>query len=116
MPVPRVLGCKYCSQTGHFEFACHKKPRKPLIAKKRLNKTGKHFTKWRDTRNRWLQVNKAPYYFCYLCNKMMTKSQLTLDHVKSRSRYPELRYELSNLRPCCWIYNEKKGSRDINEL
>jgi 5-methylcytosine-specific restriction endonuclease McrA len=55
-------------------------------------------------------------WHCYLCGRPLTIETLTLDHVKSRSRHPELRYELSNLRPACWACNTAKSSRDITEL
>lgn len=114
MPKERVLGCKHCGQTGHFQFACRMKPRKPLVAKKPLKKRGKQASKWLATKEKWLEQNKAPYYFCWICNRMLTRSQLTLDHVKSRSRHPELRYSLKNLKPCCWDCNIEKGSREYD--
>jgi 5-methylcytosine-specific restriction endonuclease McrA len=39
--------------------------------------------------------------------------ETTLDHIKSRSRHPELRLELSNLAPCCWRCNKEKGSKEL---
>lgn len=42
--------------------------------------------------------------------KWMTPKETTLDHVLPRGSHPELRYELSNLKPCCWDCNYKKGS------
>jgi len=41
---------------------------------------------------------------------------LTLDHIKSRSRHPELRYDLDNLTPACYRCNSEKGSRDLEEF
>lgn len=45
----------------------------------------------------------------------MTKSEMTLDHKLSRGRHPELRYELSNLAPCCPFHNGDKGSLDLEQ-
>jgi 5-methylcytosine-specific restriction endonuclease McrA len=46
----------------------------------------------------------------------MKRAETTLDHVKSRSRHPELRYALTNLRPSCGPCNVMKGSLDLDEL
>src|SRR3954470_15991429 len=102
----KIAHCKICDQEGHYAYRCWQ-------AKKKSIKPGKHHYKWIETRNRWLEANKAPYYFCYICDKQMTRSQLTLDHIKPRSSYPQLRYVLKNLAPCCWDCNFKKGSKVI---
>jgi len=102
-------GCKACGSTAHTAFTCPWKRRKPL------SKRGKVTKKWLATRDLWLEHNKAPYYFCHYCDKMMTRTQLTLDHYESRSRHPELRFALNNLVPCCAVCNEDKGSRSGDE-
>ena len=79
---------------------------------RRIKPIGAVGRKWLETRDKWLEGHKAPYYFCHYCNKMMTRTELTLDHYKSRSRYPALRYKLSNLVPCCLTCNTDKGSLD----
>lgn len=107
--------CKFCGAIGHTQFNCKIKPRKPM-QRSRMKKMGKHYYAWIETRDRWLEQHKAPYYTCYICGKLLTRSQLTLDHIKSRGRHPELRYELSNLAPCCWECNIAKGSKDIEEI
>jgi 5-methylcytosine-specific restriction endonuclease McrA len=112
----RVLGCKYCGHTGHFEFACFAKPKKPIKAAKRIKRIGKVTSKWIETRNKWLEQNKAEYYVCHYCPTIMTRSQLTLDHYKSRGRHPELRYVLHNLVPCCAPCNQEKGSLNGDEF
>lgn len=106
--------CKLCGATGHTKFRCKLKPRTP-IKRTKLKTHGKHYYLWIETRDRWLEQNKAPYYNCYICGKVLTRSQLTLDHIKSRSRNPELRYKLSNLAACCGPCNIAKGSKDINQ-
>lgn len=107
--------CKFCGSYAHYSTFCRLKP-KTAIQRTRLKQRGKHYYLWIETRNRWLEQNKAPYYFCYICGKMMTRSQLTLDHVKSRSRHPELRYVLSNLQPTCAACNRDKGSMDLGQF
>ncbi len=81
-----------------------------------IRKIGKQGKKWLATREKWFIQNKAAYYWCFYCNKQLTKSQLTLDHKLSRSRHPELRYALNNLVPCCYTCNYKKGSRSAEEF
>lgn len=90
-----------------------------------IAKQGKHAKQWLVTRATWLRKNPAPirgqYWECYLqihewCPKLIDISQLTLDHVVSRSRDPSLRYTLSNLRPACYYCNDLKGSRSLDEV
>lgn len=109
--------CKGCGSDWHTLWKCPyraipyhtTRPRKPL---KKIGKVGRT---WIATKHKWLEQNKAPYYWCYYCDKQMTRTQLTLDHKLSRSRYPELRYVLSNLVPCCYNCNKDKGSRSAEE-
>jgi 5-methylcytosine-specific restriction endonuclease McrA len=60
--------------------------------------------------------NKQEAYNCFYCGKFLWPAEVTLDHYHSRSRHPELRYELSNLRPCCWNCNGEKGSTDGDDF
>jgi 5-methylcytosine-specific restriction endonuclease McrA len=115
------MSCTYCHSPDHSQFHCRQKPRTQLKARKRLKKLGKHGNRWLETRAEWFRQNPAEQYECYLqitsnCLRVMTPEQTTLDHVQSRSRYPQLRYELSNLRPACWPCNMYKGSLDVDEL
>lgn len=75
------------------------------------------------TRNEWIKANatKDGTWECYLkisplCLGSLTIDTLTLDHVKSRSRHPELRFDLNNLKPCCSPCNTHKGSRYVEEM
>lgn len=103
--------CKHCESREHSSFYCFQKPRKPIRRVKRIRRHGKYYKKWQETRTEWLKQNNAPFYYCYLCGIRVKRSELTLDHIKPRSRHPELRYELANLAPCCWWCNTKKGSK-----
>lgn len=108
--------CKFCGALGHIAFTCRKKPKKPLKVAKKLKPRGKYGQQWIVTRETWFKKNPAEFYICYLCGKRMTPAETTLDHVKSRSRHPELRFNLENLRPACWSCQEVKGSKDLDEL
>lgn len=46
----------------------------------------------------------------------MTKNQTTLDHVIPRSREPNKRFDMSNLKPCCYLHNLLKASRTIEQF
>lgn len=107
--------CTYCREIGHTAFKCLRKPRKPLRAKRRMKSIGAVGVKWIETRKLWLKLHKANEYHCHYCGRTLTPQELTLDHYKSRSRYPSLRYDLSNLVPCCAPCNEAKGSMDGDE-
>jgi 5-methylcytosine-specific restriction endonuclease McrA len=115
--------CKQCGSLFHTPM--YHKPRKPIQTKavpkqrtplprptKRPNQRGKGYKKWLETKEKWFETNKQPYYYCHYCNKLMTRSQLTLDHKIPRSRAPELIHAKKNLVPCCFICNSLKGSID----
>lgn len=122
----KVKTCKFCGEPGHTQFYCLRRARKAIKVRKKLKAEGKHAVLWRQTRKEWILQNPPDAddnYFCYLCGVAISKGKpdtpfmrMTLDHVKSRSRHPELRYELSNLKPCCWFCNRRKGSRDLDEM
>lgn len=112
--------CKYCGGLGHTAFGCRKKPKKPLTTKRRMRPIGKVGKQWIATREEWFKKHPADFYVCYLqvsplCPGTMTKAETTLDHVKSRGRHPELRFNQDNLMPCCNPCNSMKGSRDADE-
>lgn len=44
---------------------------------------------------------------CYICEAEATQ----VDHVKPRSKYPELALSHDNLRPICWPCNKRKAAR-----
>ena len=62
---------------------------------------------------RWLAVRydalKRSSGACELCG---AKDELHVDHIKPRSLFPELAYELSNLQVLCKSCNFGKGNRD----
>jgi 5-methylcytosine-specific restriction endonuclease McrA len=90
----------------HLEFQC------PLLPKTPLKQVGKSHKKWMQTRKQWLEVNTYPVHTCHYCRKVVTTSEMTLDHKVPRSRAPELRYDFGNLVPACASCNGLKGSVD----
>lgn len=97
--------CITCGKKSYNPYCFQHKPRKPI------SQRGKHSKLWQGTRLKWLEINKAAYYNCYICGKLLTQGELTLDHVLPRSARPDLRYDLKNLKPCCFKCNSEKGSK-----
>ena len=104
--------CPECNKT-HYPLMCYFKPRKPL------HKIGPTAKKWIDTRKEWVKNNPpdiSGYWYCTYCGVPLAYSSLTLDHIKARSRRPDLRYDHSNLAPSCYSCNQQKGSKDVEEF
>lgn len=85
-----------------------------LKTTKPMNRIGSKGKMWIQTRKQWITQNPAPWQ-CYICHKHLDKETLTLDHMLSRGRHPELRYDWDNLAPCCYQCNFDKGSKDYGK-
>lgn len=113
----KLSKCSYCKGMGHTAFRCPNRPRRPLKGKRRIRSIGKVGRRWIATRHEWIQKNlpDSGVWNCHYCGVELHLNELTLDHVKSRSRHPELRFDLSNLVPACISCNVTKGSGDWKE-
>lgn len=111
--------CKYCGSELHYSLMCFNKPRtrvKPISDKNKL--------KEQQVKREWFELNppnEKGLWFCYLgiaynCPNWLTRSTITLEHVKSKVRYPELKFDVTNLKPACTHCNKIKGSKDVDEL
>jgi hypothetical protein len=105
---------RYCENCGvtHTALMCFNKPRGPL-----RNKSLKTEQKWIDTKVAWFDANppdKKGFWNCYLqldgCEGRVDRRTLNIEHVESRTRNPELRYVVENLKPSCRNCNKQKGS------
>ena len=79
-----------------------------------MRKLGKVGKKWLQTRKEWVKLNPpnhAGYYICAIGGEYIPADEMELDHIQSRSRHPELRFDLNNLQPTCHNHNSEKGSR-----
>lgn len=124
--------------SGFIEYLLYWSPQSPL--KKR--KIPKHIRRRKRTHKETLQElidrldNKKPlrkrkkgnsflesvdwkllrervfHYYGKVCMKCGTKKCLNIDHIKPRSKYPELIMEFNNLQVLCWPCNRKKNFRD----
>lgn len=111
--------CNTCGSSYHSSLMCPNKARRPL--KKESDKTKSRRT---AVSRLWFELNPPDargLWYCYLrispdCPHKLTRSTITLEHVKSKVRYPELKFEVTNLKPACSPCNKLKGSLDVEEL
>lgn len=111
--------CTYCQGVDHRSMNCSKKPQKKM-----LKESGKSREKRLNTRKEWFKLNppsEKGEWICYLnfspeCPLWLTRSTIQLEHVKSKARHPELRYDVANIRPACAACNKLKGSLDVEEI
>ncbi|MGN6312866.1 MAG: HNH endonuclease [Rhodanobacteraceae bacterium] len=69
-----------------------------------------HYKKWKRVR---YQALVAANGRCQCCGARASDGvQLHVDHIKPKSRYPELEFELSNLQVLCEDCNIGKGADD----
>jgi len=62
------------------------------------------------------QVIKQKGKVCAECGRRITQnSDITVDHIKPRSRYPDLALKIENLRVLCRSCNSAKGNREFEE-
>lgn len=65
--------------------------------------------KWAVVRYKALKLNNGK---CQCCGRSGHETILHVDHIKPKSRYPELMYTLSNLQVLCAACNYGKNWRD----
>ncbi len=110
--------CKYCNdkEPKHWPFQCPKRPKQVKIVQRTpVRKIGKKTQKWLALRKEWLREHPDEYFQCTYCPAIVPRSEVTLDHYKSRSRHPELVFDRNNLVPACGPCNDDKGSMDGDE-
>lgn len=112
----KIKQCKVCHSVGHTSFNCFKNKRSSRLNNRHyLRKIGKQGQRWLEVRAEWFKQNPAQWYYCYIDNEQLSPKETTLDHIQSRARHPELRYDLANLAPCCYFHNMDKGSLSLEE-
>lgn len=80
-----------------------------------MRQEGKIGKQWKKTRREWIKLNPPNhegYYVCWICSVWVPAEEMELDHIKSRTRFPKLRFVLTNLAPSCHTCNQDKGSGD----
>lgn len=81
-----------------------------------MKSRGKISDKWLEIRRNFLlshPPNHEGYYECSLCPRWIHQDEITVDHIISRSRAPELRFVFSNLAFAHSECNAAKGSTAI---
>ena len=111
--------CKYCGGATHTSLMCFHKPRNRI-----RKESPKAYAHRQETKSAWLLENPADdngEWECYLqisdvCPIKLNADTLVLEHVKSRSTSPELRYVISNIKASCEFCNRLKGSKSLELL
>lgn len=83
-----------------------------LERKERLDETHQFYSspEWNLIRK---QIIKESGRVCAECNKYIRSNEdVTVDHIRPRSKYPHLALEKQNLRVLCRSCNASKGDRD----
>lgn len=111
--------CKYCGSPYHKSIQCFEKPRKPIRKESIVS-----LSKRTQTSREWFKQNppdERGRWFCYLrispdCPHVLTRSTIQLEHVRSKVRRPDLKYDIDNLKPSCHSCNRQKASRSVEDL
>ena len=124
--------CSKCGSDSHTSFMCRHwggKGGKDPVDKFKLykplrNESKKSHSKRMSTRRVWFENNPPDEngrWECYLqisglCPRKLTKELLTMEHVEPRSKAPEKKYRVENIKPSCSFCNRSKGSRSLEQL
>lgn len=120
--ISEVKTCKWCGdpEPKHYPFQCFQNPKYgkyKMPTQQRMNRGSVAWT-MKAVRDHWFSKNPPNhegYYVCYLCGRWVLPIDTELDHVEARSRRPDLRYDLDNLKPACHGCNKAKGSLSVDE-
>lgn len=128
MAALRIKACSYCGGENHSSLTCFKKRiRDYKISKKMapLRRESKASTDKRAILSNTFFANNPPDsrggYTCYLqinrnCPKWVSKKHVTLEHVLPRSKYPEVKWNVLNIKPACSFCNQTKLSNTPYQL
>ena len=106
------MKCKTCGKNAESEFCFRCKPRKPLNASQKMQKSSKRVTN--DTlemreffRTIW---NKKKKHDCENCGKWLGSEPLSymFDHLLEKSKHPELKFEEDNIMLVCLECHDNK--------
>ncbi len=122
----KTKDCSYCGAQNHTAFLCYKRRKSEQgMRKKSLRPESKAANSKRAIlRNTFFADNppdKQGGYTCYLqihhsCPIWIPKERVTLEHVLPRAKYPELKYNVLNIKPSCDICNAAKLSNTPYQL
>lgn len=66
------------------------------VTRTRGDRWSKEYRRWRNA------VLRRDNHICIWCGATRETAVIQVDHIKSWSKYPELRFEISNGRTLCW--------------
>lgn len=104
---------RMCNGCGYHQDKCRCSSIKK-ITKKKNNEDEKVLWTYRWKKKREF-IKERDGYFCQRCwekYKILNTEQLEVHHIKSRSKYPELTFEDSNLITICKTCNLQLGTSD----
>jgi 5-methylcytosine-specific restriction endonuclease McrA len=120
-----IKPCKNCGRTGHYAINCYNLRRPSLRQRKPLRlRSQKEEERYGIFHKKWHAINPPNaegFWVCYLqiskgCPKVLTYEELQLEHVFPRSKYPELKYVLANVKAACAPCNKLKRSNTIYQM
>ena len=91
---------------------------KKAIEERREDERFYQTTEWKTLRFRFLRSKRktAGRYICNYCQSTIFRNDdITVDHVKPRSKFRELALDLSNLRIACRRCNSSKGDKIVSD-
>lgn len=109
--------CKHCNRAGHYEYRCfeylkEKQGEKQQVVRKPIK--AKVDYKWLHVKKEWYNTNRSldGYYYCHYCGTALKREETTLDHMHPKGNFigRGRKYDVTNLVPCCWPCNTRKGS------
>lgn len=107
--------CKFCKKVDSGKIDDFNAKKKPIAKKKkqiRNSKSNKFYKSeaWYALRYRVLVVNDG---CCELCGRSKHEGViLHVDHIKPRSKYPELALSINNMQVLCAACNYGKSNKD----
>lgn len=68
----------------------------------------------RINKDRWSHLRKLVIAkYGAECMKCGSRERINVDHIKPKSKYPELQFDLNNLQILCWPCNKEKGNKYV---
>jgi len=93
------------------EYGKHAKKRKLIKEIKRKKPQGYWRFDFKD--KKWQKLRKAVFRkYGKVCMKCGSTGEIHVDHIKPKSKYPELAYEFSNMQLLCRDCNYEKSNKN----
>ena len=114
------MNCKVCGRKSESEWCFAHKPKKPLNASQKIQKSYKRVIN--DTlemreffRTIW---NKRKKHDCENCGKWLGSEPLSymFDHLLEKSKHPELKFEEDNIMLVCLECHDNKTRGFLTDL